>query len=285
MPTELERIFIANHPYPLNAGCHEYAVSSGKVSVMEFVPGVHKIPGVLWSCVYLIEGRDSLTLVDSGTPGSGRNVNRYLRSIGRDAADIEYILMTHSHPDHTAAAFGIAKRTGAKIVAHPLDSKVHSNGEVSLSYMGVFTSVRLPIPFLRFTAVAQLVDDGDVLPIGDGMRVLHTPGHTPGSLCYLDESRSLIFTGDTLFSDGNRISRSVPFPGSSFDRYRESVHRLADIPIETLCGGHGSPMVGGASLALRELLRTRPDPPTWGAFLKRIPKRIWRTRNLQGEHE
>ncbi len=250
---------------------------------MEFLPGVHKIPGTRWSRVYLIAGRDSLALVDSGLPGNGGRVDNYIRSIGRDPADIEYVLITHSHPDHTAAALGIARRTGAKIVAHPRDTRTHSKGDVSLSYMGVFTSVRLPIPFLRFTPVGQSVVDGDVLPIGNGIRVLHTPGHTRGSVCYFDESRSVIFTGDTLFSDGQRVSRSVPFPGSDREDYRASVQRLAGMKYSALCGGHGEPLVEGASDAVGHLVRDRPEPPTWGSFLKSIPSRMVRARSFRGE--
>ena len=79
---------------------------------MEIVQGVHKIPGSFWSALYLIESRDSLALVDSGSTGDGRRIEEYLRSIGRDVKDIEYILVTHSHPDHTGSAFALAEKTG-----------------------------------------------------------------------------------------------------------------------------------------------------------------------------
>ena len=252
---------------------------------MEIVQGVHKIPGSFWSALYLIESRDSLALVDSGSPGDGRRIEEYLRSIGRDVKDIEYILVTHSHPDHTGSAFALAEKSGARVAAHRLDSKVHPDGEVSLSYMGVFTSVRLPIPYLRFTEVTDLVSDGDVLPIGDGVRVIHTPGHTPGSLCFMDGGRKLLFSGDTLFSDGDRVSRSVPFPGYDGEAYRHSLNRLANEEFDTLCGGHGRPLVGGATHALRSLLKTSPDPPTWGTFFKSMPRRLWRGWTPRGEFE
>ncbi len=252
---------------------------------MEIVQGVHKIPGSFWSALYLIESRDSLALVDAGSPGDGRRIEEYLRSIGRDIKDIEYILVTHSHPDHTGSAFALAEKSGARVAAHRLDSKVHPDGEVSLSYMGVFTSVRLPIPYLRFTEVTDLVSDGDVLPIGDGVRVIHTPGHTPGSLCFMDGGRKLLFSGDTLFSDGDRVSRSVPFPGYDGEAYRHSLNRLANEEFDTLCGGHGRPLVGGATHALRSLLKTSPDPPTWGTFFKSMPRRLWRGWTPRGEFE
>ena len=253
--------------------------------MMEIVKGVHKVPGSFWSALYVIEGKDSLTLVDSGSPSDGKRVEGYVNSIGRRLDDIEYILVTHSHPDHTGSVFTLAEKSGARVAAHRLDSKVHPDGDVSLSYMGVFTSVRLPIPYLRFTEVTDLVGDGDVLPIGDGVRVIHTPGHTPGSLCFMDEGRRLLFSGDTLFSDGDGVSRSVPFPGYDGDAYRNSINRLASEDFDTLCGGHGRPLVGGATHALRSLLRTSPDPPTWGMFFKSMPRRLWRGWAPKGEFE
>ncbi len=71
-------------------------------------------------------------------PGTGHKLDRYMRSIGRDPTG-EYILMTHSQPDHRAAAFGITRRTGPTIVAHHVDTKATLEGDVSLSYMDIVT--------------------------------------------------------------------------------------------------------------------------------------------------
>ena len=249
---------------------------------MEIVSGVHIVPGTRWSRVYLVED-DTLALVDSGLPWNVRPVLNYIRSIGRAPEDLGYILITHSHPDHTSAARAISQRTGAAIVAHADDTKAHSNDDVSLSYMGAFTSTRIPAPFLRRTLVSHTVGDGEVLPLLGGIKALHTPGHTPGSACYLLESRGVLFSGDTIFSNGERVSRSVPFPGYNGQDYRSSIERLATLDFDTLCGGHGEPLVGGASARLRDLLRTRPDPPTWGGLLASIPRRLYRVRSLRGE--
>ena len=77
--------------------------------------------------------------------------------------------------------------------------------------------------------------------------MLHTQGHTPGSVCYFLERDGLLFSGDTIFSDHGRVSRSMPFPGSNAERYQQSLERLATLDFDILCGGHGSPLVGGAS--------------------------------------
>ena len=240
------------------------------------------VPGVRWSRVYLIED-ETLALVDSGLPWNVGGVLKYIRAIGRNPDDLRLVLMTHSHPDHTAGALGLRRRTGAEIVAHAGDTRRHADQEVSLSYMRVFTSLKAPIPFLQRTPVARLVEDGEVLPALGGVRVIHTPGHTPGSVCYLLKDRSLLFSGDTAFSNGRRLSRSLPFFGSDMQDYRRSLDRLAALEFDTLCGGHGEPLVGGASDRLRELLATRPSPPTWPQFLARIPSRMVRIRGFSGE--
>ena len=240
------------------------------------------MPASGWSRIYLIED-DTLALIDSGLPWNARGVVSYIRSIGRRPEDLSLIMVTHSHPDHTAGALAISRRTGAKIVAHPHDTKTHSDGVVSLSYMGAFASLRVPLPFLQRTPVSSLVSDEQVLPVLGGIRAIHSPGHTPGSVCYLLESRSLLFSGDTLFSDSRRLSRSVPFPGSDARHYRQSLERLATLEFDALCGGHGAPLIGGASDRLRKLLAARPEPPSWGQFLKSIPTRLYRTGSLYGE--
>ena len=214
-------------------------------------------------------------MVDAGLPWNAKKVLGYIRSIGRNPDDLRLILMTHSHPDHASGALAISRRTGAKVVAHPDDTKVHADSEVSLSYLGVFTSLKVPVPFFQRTPVAQVLHDGHRLPTLGGVRVIHTPGHTPGSVCYLLENRSLLFSGDSLFSDGKRLSRSVSFPGSNSEDYRNSLTRLANLEFDVLCGGHGQPLMGGASERLRELLARRPDLPSWSEYVRSIPKRIY----------
>ena len=248
---------------------------------MRIVDGVHAIPGISWSRAYLIED-ETLALVDAGLPWNARAVVRYVESIGRKPEEISTILITHSHPDHTSGVPNIVRRTQASVRAHVDDTKAHRGGEVSLSYMGVFSSLSVPVPFLRRTPVSPLTD-GDVLPLLGGIKVIHTPGHTPGSVCYMVENQGLLFSGDTLFSDGTTVSRSVPFPGYDGRKYRDSLERLACLEFDALCGGHGEPLVGNASDRLKDLLRVRPDPPTWKGYVGGVPRRLLRSRSLRGE--
>ena len=243
---------------------------------MRVARGVHMIPGIRWSCVWLIEGEDELALVDAGHPWTSSAVEGYLRSIGRGLREVSLILITHAHPDHFGGAASLRMTTGARIVAHPADCRRLSDGTWTLSYLGA-GSVPAPVPFLRRTPVDLLVGDGDILPFSRAVRVFHTPGHSPGSLCYLLERDGVLFTGDTLFSDGRRVARSAPFPKSDRSLYRHSVARMSDLEFDVLCGGHGRALEGSGSAAVRELVTRSPEPPGWGQVLARL---AGRTRSL-----
>lgn len=250
---------------------------------MEFVSGIHTVPGTILSRIYLIED-DDLTLIDTGMPWSAGRVFKYIRSIGRHPDELRRILMTHNHPDHTGGAPGIARYSSAQVATHHEDAHHHRRAGHIVGYAGIFASPENPVPLLRCTRVDRMLKDNEVLPIAGGIRVLHTPGHTTGSVCYLLEQEGLLFSGDTIFSNGIRISRSMPFPGSDKALYKQSLERLAAVEFDILCGGHGSPLLSGASKTLRVLLERKPQPPTWGEFFfKRLTSRLLHHKSVSAE--
>ena len=112
------------------------------------------VPNIRCSRVYLIEG-ETLALVDTGLLGGARKVEDYIRSIGRRPEDLELVLMTHSHPDHTIGAGAIVKRTGAKLVAHPGDTRTFTPNDVGVSYLGLMSGMLPHLPFLRGIPVGR----------------------------------------------------------------------------------------------------------------------------------
>lgn len=250
---------------------------------MEVSPGIHIIPSARWAKVYLIVG-ETLTLVDSGLPWRPARVLKYIRSIGRREDELRHILITHSHPDHTGMTSALAKATGASVVVHRSDTVRLDRNRLALGYDGLLGRVTSPLPVFSRVGVDALVEDGDILSIHGGIRVIHTPGHTRGSVCFLLEEDKILFTGDTIFSDGNQISRSVPFPGYDRDSYVRSLKRLSEFEFEGVFGGHGRPMLKGGSHVLSQLLESRPEPPTWGDFFGSIPRRLKRSFPMTGEY-
>ncbi|MFJ1993755.1 MBL fold metallo-hydrolase [Streptomyces asiaticus] len=144
------------------------------------------------------------------------------------------IISTHGHDDHIDAAPALAERTGAPILLHPEDE--------------VLWRMRHPD-----RAPDKPLADGDVLTVaGTGLRVLHTPGHSPGAVCLYAPALTTVFSGDTLFQGGpGATGRSY----SSFPTIIESIReRLLTLPPETVVRtGHGdSTTVGDEAPQLEE---------------------------------
>jgi len=238
---------------------------------MEIHPGIHRVPGLRWSNAYLLVEEGELTLIDAGWPGDHRRILCYIRSIGRDPLELARVVLTHSHPDHTGTLKDLFRCTGATIAVHRADTRGGAKaGDFRLHYPAQPPTFGSELPFLRQIPAHQILEDGQVLPVLGGLQVLHTPGHTPGSICLYLADQGVLFTGDTLLTDDQWFRRPVPFPGTNFQQYRASVERLAQVPFETACVGHGRPMLQGGSARLQEMLENyRWIAPRWNGVKRR----------------
>ena len=148
---------------------------------------------------------------------------------------IKYILLTHGHFDHTGAASAVKAKTGAEIYIHSQDKAMLTDSVTSLAF---FTPER---PFVPCTA-DHLLSGGESLHIGDlTFTVLHTPGHTAGSVCFLcgdpDGGKKLMFAGDTLFKDS--VGRSDVY-SSDRSAQQDSLDKLAALTDDYIVlPGHG----------------------------------------------
>jgi len=159
---------------------------------------------------------------------------------------IATVVLTHCHFDHTAHVKEIAHMCKAKVAIHRLDAAGLLDDGRSLSmHFGSRSPVKVP---------DIIVKEGDM--IGD-LRVLHTPGHTPGSICLFSEPEQLLISGDTVFTDGG-FGR-YDFIGGSRAELAKSIDRLSLLDVEGLFPGHGVPVEtggGGHIAAAQELLKS-----------------------------
>lgn len=142
---------------------------------------------------------------------------------------IKYIVLTHCHFDHIAYLAPIIKMTGAKVCIHSADAEGLKNDNYSLSmHFGAHSPGIIP---------DIILEGGETI---EGYEVIHTPGHTPGSICLFDpETRDLI-SGDTVFADG--AFGRYDFPGGSRDALAVSLNKVAELNVSGLYPGHGVPV-------------------------------------------
>jgi glyoxylase-like metal-dependent hydrolase (beta-lactamase superfamily II) len=146
------------------------------------------------------EETNEVAVIDPG--GNARGILRVLESNGLKAV---YIINTHGHIDHIGANRAIKDATGAKVLIHKNDAKMLTNA-VSNFYFMMGRQVTSP-------PAEQFIDEGDIIKIGNTveLKVIHTPGHSPGGICLMTDN--IIFSGDTLFYGS--IGRT-DFPGGSY---------------------------------------------------------------------
>ena len=218
---------------------------------MEIVAGVHTIR-LLNVYAYLVD-EPQLTLIDAGLVGSGKRVAREVARLGRSMGDLTRIICTHAHPDHIGGVREIADEREVEILMHPADLaglKVTLRDAVANRNRG-----QLIAYFTRHPGEATPVEDGQLLPLMGGLQVVHTPGHTPGSICLYAPSHKLLFVGDTL----QVIRGKVTFASSVFSEdlplAMASVSRMAELDVETIVFSHYPPWRAEANRTLAALAR------------------------------
>jgi glyoxylase-like metal-dependent hydrolase (beta-lactamase superfamily II) len=211
-------------------------------------------------------GGEELTLLDPGpaTEDSYEALTEELDASGFAMSDVGQILVSHPHLDHFGIAHRIVEESGARVVAHRdateqlVDPDTHLDREQAfftpfLQEMGVpgdivKTAVSLPEPYADFREpvdVDRELTDGDIVDTRDELTVVHTPGHAPGSVCFVDQTESVAFTGDHVLEHISPNPLLTLVPGSDDERTRSlptylgALRTLAETAAEVGFTGHG----------------------------------------------
>lgn len=187
---------------------------------------VHKVSGSSFDGnVYLVMDKKPI-LVDAGMMAGPtlKNIQKFI-----DPARIELIVLTHCHHDHSGAAPALKKATGADIMLS--EKEVGCVGDELASVAYLFGQ---QAPEYR---VDETLKEGMVLDIGDWkLEVMETPGHSPGSLCLYERTEKVLFSGDTIFPEGN-IGRTDMFGGDTSELV-SSIQRLTELDVQIMYPGH-----------------------------------------------
>jgi glyoxylase-like metal-dependent hydrolase (beta-lactamase superfamily II) len=229
---------------------------SGYVSFVEIIElgtQLHLIKPAFGQ-VYLWKDGSRLTMVDTGIPGSQDDLASAFAELGFRRADLRRVVITHGHVDHAGSAAAIRRWGDVEVLAHREDAGIvcgeRSRPEpvLTAAERPLYEQVATAIPSIPPCPVDTELADGDTIEFGGGARVIATPGHTDGSIAVWLPTAGVLFTGDSVAHHSARLMLG-PF-NTDREQARNSVVRLARMPAQIVCFGHGDPLtdeVGAAA--------------------------------------
>ncbi len=234
--------------------------------MQKIIDNIYQISGswgsreILGGNVFILVDKQ-LTLIDAGYSGAVY-ILQSVRQLGYAPEDIANIILTHHHPDHIRGLAGLKNNTRAHILAHK-DEAPYITGQISQP--GPCSPLWLKYlanPFRRLWATRPInvdttLQDGDVLPIMGGARIVHTPGHTPGSIILYLYRLKLVIIGD-LLTHGDKLY--LPSREFTVDKVkeRESIRKVSRLDFDIACFGHGPPLLQNANHCLQDFATALP---------------------------
>jgi glyoxylase-like metal-dependent hydrolase (beta-lactamase superfamily II) len=235
---------------------------------MQVAEGVHRLTGGVCN-FYLIEDGGKLILVDAGAPRDWDLLVRTLPTLGRGLGDLEAVLLTHAHSDHTGFAERARETASVPVWIHQADealakgAKPGKNDGKASAYLLRVEFYRTVLSLARRGATRLIpirevstFTDGETLELPGRPRVVHAPGHTPGCAALLLEGRRVLLTGDVLATRNPLTGRVGPqIMPSALNRDTpmalRSLDTLDGVAADVALPGHGEPWTGGTPEAAR----------------------------------
>ncbi|MGO4547412.1 MBL fold metallo-hydrolase [Paenibacillus sp. 2TAB23] len=213
---------------------------------------------------------DSWTLIDTGMPGSASIILAHAKQAGISDKPLQAIILTHQDIDHigslpefianmSAAAFEVyaheddrdtidGKAPLLKFPQESLNAELDTlPAELRAQFESIFLHPSKP-------NVTRLVEDGETLPIGGGLTVIHTPGHTPGHFSLYHQASKTLIAGDALVVHNGELLGSSPYSTINMEQAIRSVEKFKAFDIETVVCYHGGLLRGDMNKRIAELI-------------------------------
>src|SRR5215208_4489002 len=234
---------------------------------MQIAEGVYVLPiprgpqgaGGFLNLTLILDMQNGDTLVDAGLLGQAEEIGASLVEAGIGVRDLRRIIFTHQDLDHVGSGAALVRQSGARVLAHSADAP-HIDGSLRLlkpspDMLKQRPQMREVLEHLEPVGVDEHLEDGERLGIAGGIRVIFTPGHTPGHLSlYLERSKVLI-AGDALRAERGSLNGPNPSMTLEMGTALQSMRRLADLDIDTIVCYHGGVVSEDTNGQLRRVIQ------------------------------
>ncbi len=230
---------------------------------MRLAPSLHRLGEETVGC-YLVEEAGAVTIIDAGVPAYYADLTAELAAMGRTIDDVQALVLTHGHDDHRGFAERLRAEHAVPVSIHQVDAALARgearNPSAGMGEYRVGSLLRYMLWLMRhggmrtkaLTTVGTF-DPGATLDVPGALRVIPTPGHTPGSVTFHAPGHDALFVGDALATDalinGRRGPQVCPFAADPDDALA-SLANVEHFEAHWLLPGHGSPWTNGVAAAV-----------------------------------
>ncbi|WP_141501787.1 MBL fold metallo-hydrolase [Paenibacillus luteus] len=218
----------------------------------------------------IFHDKDAWTLIDTGMPSSASVILDYAKHAGIDKLPLQAIILTHQDIDHIGGLPGFLENTSEspfEVYAHEddrdtIDGKApllkfpteRLNAELESLPSNVRTQFNKVFVHPSKPNVTRLMADGDTLPIGGGLTVIHTPGHTPGHVSLYHHASKTLIAGDALVIHNGELQGSSPYSTIDMEQAVQSLKKFKPFDIEAVVCYHGGLLRGDINKRIADLI-------------------------------
>jgi glyoxylase-like metal-dependent hydrolase (beta-lactamase superfamily II) len=212
---------------------------------------------VYFNTSLILDARHGPTLVDTGLPGQLDAITTVLAEAGVRVQDLKQIILTHQDIDHVGSLHDLVQTSGARVLAYVVETPYIDGSQpprfARPEVLAQRPELRAVAEGFHYTPVDEQLEDGARLDFAGGVRVIATPGHTPGHMCLYHERTRTLIAGDALTANDGQLMGPNEGATPDMPTASQSVRKLAELDVQTIICYHGGAVTVDANQQLQRV--------------------------------